>query len=137
MMMLNTSAGVFGPFRSAVSQGDSWLCDGIVYPTIVIGSAEVAQGAPDPIAPPPVAPKLCSMFAARTVLYTAGLLQMVEDIIASLPGEAGDLARIKWATALTVRRDDVLVTQVIPSLGKSEAEIDAMFVAADLIDRQA
>lgn len=135
MMMLNTSSGSFGPFRSAVLQGDAWLCDGVLYPVIVIGSAEVVQGMPDPAPVPLVVPKQCSMYAARTILYKEGLLKLVEDVIAAMTGEDGDLARIKWASALTVRRDDDLVTQVIPQLGKSEAEIDAMFVAGDLVDR--
>ncbi len=136
MMMLNSSAGSFGPFRGAVQQGDSWLCDGIVYPVSVVGGAVVVQGGPEPVAPPVAIPSLCSMYAARTVLYREGLLQLVEDVIAGMTGEAGDLARIKWTTALTVRRDDDLVTQVIPQLGRSEVEIDAMFVAGALIDQK-
>jgi hypothetical protein len=137
MMTLKTPAGIFGPFIAAHKEGDAWICDGVVYFESVVGAATLVPGAPD--ATPPAAapaPRQVSMLAARTVLYTAGLLELVEGIIANMPGEAGDLARIKWATALTVRRDDDLVTQVIPALGKTEAEIDAMFVAADLIDRQ-
>ncbi|MRW85417.1 hypothetical protein GJ698_15130 [Pseudoduganella sp. FT26W] len=137
MMTLKTPADTFGPFVTAHQEGASWICDGVVYPASVVGDAVLVPGAPEapPTLAPPV-PRQCSMYAARTVLYTAGLLELVEGIIANMPGEAGDLARIKWATALTVRRDDDLVTQVIPALGKTEAEIDAMFVAADLIDRQ-
>lgn len=137
MITLKTAVGDFGPFITAHKDGASWICDGVVYPESVVGAAQVAQGAPDaPPAPPAATPDRVSMLAARTVLYTEGLLGMVEEIIVSMPGEAGDLARIKWATALTVRRDDDLVTQVIPALGKSELQIDAMFMAADLIDRQ-
>lgn len=137
MMTLKTSVGTFGPFISAYREGAAWICDGVIYPESVVGDGTLVAGAPD--APPPAGPAVprqVSMLAARTVLYKENLLQLVEDVIAAMPDEAGDLARIKWATALTVRRDDDLVTQVIPQLGKTEAEIDAMFAAADLIDRQ-
>jgi len=139
MMTLKTSVGNFGPFISAHKDDaiGAWVCDGVIYPQSVVGDGTLVAGAPDAAAPAgPSVPRQVSMLAARTVLYKENLLQLVEDLIAAMPGEAGDLARIKWATALTVRRDDDLVTQVIPQLGKTEAEIDAMFVAADLIDRE-
>ncbi len=137
MMTLKALNGTFGPFISAYKEGAAWICDGVTYPESVVGSGALVAGAPDAVAPAgPAVPRQVSMLAARTVLYKENLLQLVEDVIAAMPGEAGDLARIKWATALTVRRDDDLVTQVIPQLGKTEAEIDAMFIAADLIDRE-
>jgi hypothetical protein len=135
MKTIISDAGTFGPFRSVEVLTDRLRCDGIEYQFSVMGTYSINDGVPGPVTPAPVIPKQCSMYAARTVLYRQGLLQLVEDVIANMDGEAGDLARIKWATALTVRRDDDLVTQVIPQLGKAEAEIDAMFVAGDLIDR--
>lgn len=139
MMTLKALNGTFGPFVSAFYDNERhcWNCDGVIYPESVVGAGALGAGAPDavPSTGAPV-PRQVSMLAARTVLYKETLLQLVEDVIFAMPGEAGDLARIKWATALTVRRDDDLVTQVIPALGKTEAEIDAMFIAADLIDRQ-
>jgi hypothetical protein len=135
MKTIFSEAGTFGPFRVVEVLADRLRGDGIEYQFSVIGTYSINEGVPDPVTPAPVIPKQCSMYAARTVLYQQGLLQLIEDIIAAMTGEAGDLARIKWSTALTVRRDDDLVTQVIPQLGKTEAEIDAMFVAGDLIDR--
>ena len=135
MKTIISDAGTFGPFRAVEVLGDRLRCDGIEYQFSVIGAHVLSDTAPNPVAPPPTVPKQCSMLAARTVLYREGLLLLVEDVIANMAGEAGDLARIKWTTALTVRRDDDLVTQVIPQLGKTESEIDAMFVAGDLIDR--
>lgn len=78
----------------------------------------------------PIIPESVPMRSARRALYAAGLLTTVESAISSMPGSAGDLARIDWLTALTVRRDDPVVVTLIPALGKTEAEIDAMFIAA-------
>ncbi|MDF3073463.1 MAG: hypothetical protein K0S54_1130 [Alphaproteobacteria bacterium] len=39
-------------------------------------------------------------------------------------------ALAKFEYSNTVRRDDPLLTTVVPALGKTEAEIDAMFIAA-------
>lgn len=137
MITLQTEVGSFGPFVSAAAEGAGWLCDGIFYPEVVVGKGLLVHDAPPPEIPtvPPPVPTQCSMLAARTVLYKAGLLGQVEAVLAAMEGEDGDLARIKWTTALTVRRDDPLVVQVIPALGKSEAEIDAMFVAAVALDQ--
>lgn len=82
------------------------------------------------VAEPAPVPQVVPMRSARRALYLAGLLATVEGIINAMAGEAGDLARIDWATAATVRRTDPVVAQIIPSLGKTEAEIDAMFIAA-------
>lgn len=78
----------------------------------------------------PAVPQVIPMRNARRILYANNLLTTVEATINGLPGELGDLARIDWATALTVNRTDPIVTQVIPALGRTEEQIDAMFIAA-------
>lgn len=134
MSYLQTQEGTFGPFLAIEALADGWRCDGIWIASAVVGSGQIVFGSLDlPDVPPPV-PERVSMFAARTVLYRAGLLEAVEQAISDMPGEAGDLARIKWATALTVARADELVVQMIPSLGKTEVEIDGMFIEAATID---
>lgn len=121
--------------------------NGVVVNLIVVDSLADAPGAIDamdaaigdgwngtafvkPPAPAPTVPQAVPMRNAQRVLYAAGLLATVEDIINAMPGAAGDLARIDWRTAQTIRRDDPAVLAVTPLLGKTEAEIDALFVAA-------
>lgn len=83
-------------------------------------------------APPPVVqvPQSVPMRNARLALYSAGLLKQVEDFIATLDGVEGDLARIDWATAMTVRRDSHLVAKLMSVLSLSKSDIDALFIAA-------
>lgn len=82
---------------------------------------------------PALVPASVSMRNAQRILYREGLLTSVEAVIATMEGEEGDLARIDWARALTVERTDPIVLHLIPQLGKSELEIDHMFIDADLL----
>ena len=81
---------------------------------------------------PALVPTAVSMRNAQRILYREGLLASVEAVIAAMEGEEGDLARIDWARALTVERTDPVVLHLIPRLGKSELEIDHMFIDAAL-----
>ena len=79
---------------------------------------------------PPLVPQSVPMRNARLALYSAGRLTQVEDYIAALEGVEGDLARIDWATALTVRRDSPIVAKLMILLNLASAEVDALLVAA-------
>lgn len=81
-----------------------------------------------------VVPTAVPMRNARLALLSAGLLAQVESMISSLPGDDGIAARINWEFAQTVRRDDQLVASMWVALGKTEAELDALFIAADAIN---
>ncbi|MBV6321893.1 hypothetical protein [Duganella violaceipulchra] len=136
MKTLKTANGQFGPFRSAVAMSDRYHCDGIDYFFSVVGApgtSTIDEGTPDPIPVPPVVPAVIPMLNARTQLYLAGWLTPWEDLLAAMTGPDGDLARIKWATAQTVRRDDPLVLFAIAALNKTDAEADALFIAAAAI----
>lgn len=67
---------------------------------------------------------------ARRALIRVGLLKPVELYLAGMEGIDGELARNDWHTALTIARDNEVVTRLIPALGKTESEIDAMFAEA-------
>lgn len=86
-----------------------------------------------PVPVPVSIPESVPMRNARLALYAAGLLSDVQTLIDGMEGEDGDLARIDWATALTVRRDSPLVARMVLELGKTDAEIDALFLAAAAI----
>lgn len=75
-------------------------------------------------------PESVPMLNARLALYAAGWLADVEALFAAMEGEQGDLARIYWATAKTVRRDNEVVSWALAHLGKTPQEADALFIAA-------
>lgn len=78
-------------------------------------------------------PTTVTMRQAQRALYDAGLLASVEAAIASFPGTLGDKARIDWRTAQEVKRSDPIVQALIPSLGLTEPQLDALFTAAAAI----
>jgi hypothetical protein len=88
---------------------------------------ELAPAAPEA----PVVPQEVTIWQARAILIEDDLLDDVTAALAAIPDEkARKLAQAKFEYAATVKRDDALVTEIIPALGKSEADIDAMFVRA-------
>lgn len=90
-----------------------------------------AGNTPEPL-PTTVQPPIMvvTMRQARLALLQAGLLQTVNDAVASMPGAAGEDARIEWEYSQEVQRDKQLVLALAPVLGLSEAQLDALFVAA-------
>jgi hypothetical protein len=93
-------------------------------------AAETAEIDALKAAAPPQTPQSVPMRNARLALYSAGRLKQVEDYIAAMDGVDGDLARIDWATALTVRRDSPLVGKLMALLDLTSAQIDALFISA-------
>jgi hypothetical protein len=130
--LILSSGAAFGPFRSVVTKTDRLLCDGVEYPLSVIGAYEISSNAPPaPAVPPsPSVPETVPMLNARRALYQAGKLAAVEAIIAALEGEEGDLARITWGAALSVQRHDPLTLRLMAALPLTDAEADALFIAA-------
>jgi len=75
----------------------------------------------------PFKPTVVSMRQARLALLGAGLLGVVSDTIASMPGVQGEAARIEWEYATEVLRDSPLV---LGMPGLTAEQLDALFVAA-------
>ena len=71
-------------------------------------------------------PKQVTMRQARLALLAAGLLDTVETAIAG----AGPAAKIEWEYAQEVQRAAGLVPAMAIALGMTEAQIDALFIAA-------
>jgi hypothetical protein len=78
---------------------------------------------------PPV-PQAVTMRQARLALLGAGLLTTVNAAITGMSGAAGDAARIEWEFSSEVRRQQPLVLALAPALSLSDAQLDALFVAA-------
>ena len=109
-----------------VAAGDAQIGDG--------WDGEVFVRPVQPEVPPPAAPEQVAMWQARAILIEDDLLDDVNVALASIADEkARKLAQAKFEYSSTVRRDDPLVTQVIPKLGKTEVEIDAMFTRAAVL----
>jgi len=82
--------------------------------------------APEP-EPDPV-PYSVSMRKVKLALYMTGnLLSDVEELLDSMPGDDGAIARIEWATAQEVKRDWPLVVGLGAQLGLTEGQIDDLF----------
>lgn len=79
---------------------------------------------PEPADIPPVVIPTLTMRQARLSLLDAGLLDEVEAAITTTEN------RIWWDYSTTVERSHPLVDAVLTALGKTEAEIDDMFIAA-------
>lgn len=86
-----------------------------------------AGNTPEPADIPPVVIPTLSMRQARLALLDAGLLDEVEAAITT-PSD-----RIWWDYSTTVERNHPLVDAVLTALGKTETEIDVMFIAAVLL----
>lgn len=74
---------------------------------------------------------IVSMTALRLTLIEMELEDDVLDIINAMPDAKQKAAALAWwQTAQTVRRNHALVAQLGGALGKTDAEIDAIFAAA-------
>jgi hypothetical protein len=80
---------------------------------------------------PPAKPVIVSMTALRLTLIEMELEDDVLTIINAMPDAKQKAAALAWwQTAQTVRRNHPLVAQLAAALGKTDAEIDAIFAAA-------
>ena len=96
-----------------------------------IDKAAEAPSAPD-LPTPTVAgiPTRVSMRQARLALLGAGALAAVDAAIDAMLEPQKSAARIEWEYAAEVRRDNAFVAGLAPALGMTDAQVDALFVAA-------
>jgi hypothetical protein len=76
--------------------------------------------------PPPGVPRQVPRWQARRALLNAGLLDAVEAAVAA----ADRHVQITWEDAPNIVRDSPFIAAIGPSLGLTDAQIDALFVAA-------
>lgn len=79
---------------------------------------------------PPTVPHEVTMRQARLALLYSGLLPTIATAINSLPSPQKEAAQIEWEYSQTVQRHNGFVSQLTPALGKTEEEIDQLFIYA-------
>lgn len=77
-------------------------------------------------------PQEVTRFQARAALYNAGLLESVEAYIAQV--DTPMLVKLAWADAQTFSRTSDMIVSVAAGLGLTDAQIDALFIAAAVIE---
>jgi hypothetical protein len=75
-------------------------------------------------------PQVISMRQARLALYQGGYLDMVNTVVAAIPGPEGDAARITWEFASDVDRNHPLVSFMASSLPLTDEQVDNLFILA-------
>lgn len=121
---------VFEPVAPAAPQGKVSVLRGFEQGTSgewlpVWGIEDMPAPAAEPV------PQQVAMWQARAILIEDDMLDDVNAALAAIPDEkARKFAQAKFEYSSTVRRDDPLVTETIPTLGRSEGEIDEMFIRA-------
>jgi hypothetical protein len=93
---------------------------------------EVAPGVIEftPPSVPSIVPQSVTMRQARLALEGVGKLDDVDAAIAALSLPTRKMAQIEWEYSNEVQRSNGIVSQLGPALGLTEAQIDALFVAA-------
>ena len=101
--------------------------------TIDIDNLQVTRGW-EIVAHEPM-PVVVSMTALRLTLIDAGLYQTITSAINGIEDATEKLkAQTWWATAQTVRRVHPLVAGIAALAGRTDAQVDAIFAAAQALD---
>ncbi len=80
-------------------------------------------------------PVIVTMTSLRLALIDAGLYQTITSAINGIADATEKLkAQTWWATAQTVRRAHPLVAGIAALAGRTEAQVDAIFAAAQVLD---
>ena len=85
---------------------------------------------PDESEQPASVPSAVSPYQARRALNAAGLRDAVEAAVAAASYDVKDA----WEYALTVERSSPMIAAVASALGLTNAQVDALFVAAAAYD---
>lgn len=105
-------------------------------PTLIDGTWTqqwaVTDATPEQIAQRQAArvPRAVTMRQARLALLAAGVLAAVDAAIDAMTEPTKSAARIEWEYSGEVQRHNGFVAALGPALGLTEAQIDALFIAA-------
>lgn len=76
-------------------------------------------------------PTSVTMRQCRLQLFAEGLLSSVDAVIETLDEPLKTKAKIEWEYGATVERHSTVTSMIGLGLGKSESELDTMFIAAN------
>ena len=113
---------------AAANAPDADVVDDSVF--VGVGFTRVSEGVYTPPADSAPVPLRVTMRQARLALHGAGKLAAVDAAIDAMPEPQKSAARIEWEYAAEVRRDNDFVAGLAPALGMTDAQVDALFVAA-------
>lgn len=133
MLKLTTDAGEFGPYTMIDVLEDRYRCDNADLPFSVVGTGDVTPwtGPLPTFTIKPRVPASVTMRQARLALLSAGTLDAVDTALSNIADEATKkAAQIEWEFASVVERKSNLVKTMAAAMGLSDADLDALFVAA-------
>lgn len=93
---------------------------------------ETWQEAEPSIAPAPIIPQVVSRFQGRAALLQAGKLQQIQNYI-DLP-TTDAFVKLAWNEVTEFRRQSPMIAVVTSVLGMTNADLDALFLAASQIE---
>lgn len=82
----------------------------------------------------PVVPQRVPMLNAHLVLIETGWMPLIDSFIDNMPENARSKARAYLTQAETMARDNELVLAIPAALGKTEAEVDQLFITAGALN---
>jgi len=83
---------------------------------------------------PPTVPERVPMLSAHLELLAAGWMPAIDAVIEQMPEPDRSMARVWLDRALTMARNHPLVQAIPTAIGKTEAEVDALFIRAGARD---
>lgn len=84
--------------------------------------------------PPPMVPDAVPKLNGKLAMVRAGWFSDIKAFLDAIPGTEGDEARVYFADTETMRRDHKMVLNISAALGKTPAEVDAMFILAATLE---
>lgn len=136
MLQIRTTATKLGPYATVETLADRYRVNGRAeIPFVALDSPGVVEPYDgfQPPAPPVVPPLEVTMRQGRLALLAAGKLALVEQAIAALPSPAKEAAQIEWEYSSSILRYGPLVQSLAPAIGLSDADVDALFIAANAL----
>ena len=83
---------------------------------------------------PPTVPERVPMLSAHLELLAAGWMPAIDAVIEQMPEPDRSMARVWLDKALTMARNHPLVQAIPTAIGKTKAEVDALFIRAGARD---